>query len=109
MKNDNLGREIRRQRTYLRIPQALIAAKIGRTQRWVSMIERGELPIDRKNAAKVLAVISRIGKETLLNIPQDYSGLKLSVRLVLRSNSSTGARTAVPRGDAARGRGQQGE
>jgi predicted transcriptional regulator len=81
MKNKNLGREIMRQRTYLRLSQALIAAKVGRTQRWVSMIERGELAIDRHNATRILTAISRIGKELLQNIPQDYSDLKLVARL----------------------------
>jgi|GEM_PF-6318157 len=94
-----------RQRTYLRLSQALIAAKVGRTQRWVSMIERGELAIDQDNATKILTAISRIGKELLLNTPQDYSDLRLSARLAPPSNSSTVARTAVPRGKAERSRG----
>jgi len=76
----NIGFRIRRERIALHVSQTLAARKLGRSQKWLSLIETGRLPVDDEKAKKILAGISRIGREVLSNADLDFSDLRFSAR-----------------------------
>jgi Helix-turn-helix domain len=75
----NLGREIRRQRMALRVSQTLAAQWLGRSQKWLSLIESGLLRVNEEKAKRILAAISRIGHAND-SVALDFSDLRFSAR-----------------------------
>jgi transcriptional regulator with XRE-family HTH domain len=76
----NLGLMIRRERIRLHIPQTLLARKLGRSQRWLSLVEQGAISVDDPKAERISAAISRISQEALSNISVDFSDLHFVAR-----------------------------
>jgi predicted transcriptional regulator len=87
-----LRSEMLRQRAKLNISQSMIAAKLGRAQRWVSMVENGEIKVDHTTATKILAVIERLGDEIKLNLAFDFSDLRLPARCPSRARRTVASR-----------------
>jgi hypothetical protein len=79
---NNLGREIRRHRMVFHISQTLAARKLDRSQRWLSLIESGQLPISEEKAKKIMAAISRIGQQVSASTAGvlDFSDLRFPAR-----------------------------
>lgn len=76
----NIGFRIRRERIALHVSQTVAARMLGRSQKWLSLIETGRLPVDDEKAKKILDGISRIGREVSSNDALDFSDLRFSTR-----------------------------
>jgi transcriptional regulator with XRE-family HTH domain len=64
-----IGRRIKRQRLRLGMPQADLAAAIGKTQGWVSKVERGRIELDRAGLINQIAAALHCHPNTLLERP----------------------------------------
>ncbi|UFQ16339.1 MULTISPECIES: helix-turn-helix domain-containing protein [Streptomyces] len=70
---EEIGRRVRRARLRLGMPQADLAAALGRTQGWVSKVERGLIEIDRVGLLNLLATELHVHPNDLIGRPYTSS------------------------------------
>ncbi|WP_399926447.1 helix-turn-helix domain-containing protein [Streptomyces kanamyceticus] len=70
---EEIGRRVRRARLRLGMPQADLAAALGRTQGWVSKVERGLIEIDRVGLLNLLATELHVHPNDLIGRPYTCS------------------------------------
>jgi transcriptional regulator with XRE-family HTH domain len=66
---EEIGRRVRRARLRLGMPQADLAAALGKTQGWVSKMERGLIEIDRVGLLNLLATELHVHPNDLIGRP----------------------------------------
>ncbi|MDH6121395.1 transcriptional regulator with XRE-family HTH domain [Kitasatospora sp. GAS204A] len=66
---ESIGKRIRRQRLRLGMPQADFAAAVGRTQGWVSKVERGLIELDRAAVINEVAAALHCHPNDLIERP----------------------------------------
>ncbi|MGL5866526.1 MAG: helix-turn-helix domain-containing protein [Dermatophilaceae bacterium] len=66
---ETIGERVRRTRLRLGLPQADLAASVGRTQGWVSKVERGDVELDRTSVISQLAVALHCHPNDLMDRP----------------------------------------
>ncbi|MGF1425226.1 helix-turn-helix domain-containing protein [Kitasatospora sp. LaBMicrA B282] len=66
---ESIGKRVRRQRLRLGMPQADLAAALGRTQGWVSKVERGSIELDRANLINEVAAALHCHPNDLIERP----------------------------------------
>lgn len=55
----SLPTEMKKRRTKARLSQAEVAAEIGRSQFWLSLVERGQVVVDKNTLQQILVAIGR--------------------------------------------------
>ncbi|WP_223775269.1 helix-turn-helix domain-containing protein [Streptomyces sp. 135] len=70
---EKIGRRVRRARLRLGLPQADLAAALGKTQGWVSKVERGLIEIDRVGLLNLLATELHVHPNDLIGRPYTSS------------------------------------
>ncbi len=70
---EEIGRRARRARLRLGMPQADLAAALGKTQGWVSKMERGQIEIDRVGLLNLLAAELHVHPNDLIGRPYNSS------------------------------------
>ncbi len=55
----SLPTEMKKRRTKARLSQAEVAAEIGRSQFWVSLVERGQTVVDKNAIQRIIVAIDR--------------------------------------------------
>jgi transcriptional regulator with XRE-family HTH domain len=70
---EEIGRRARRARLRLGIPQADLATALGKTQGWVSKMERGLIEIDRVGLLNLLAAELHVHPNDLVGRPYTSS------------------------------------
>ncbi|MEU5158774.1 helix-turn-helix transcriptional regulator [Streptomyces sp. NPDC020875] len=70
---EEIGRRVRRARLWLGMPQADLAAALGRTQGWVSKVERGQIELDRVGLLNQLAAELHVHPNDLIGRPYNNS------------------------------------
>jgi transcriptional regulator with XRE-family HTH domain len=70
---EEIGRRVRRARLRLGMPQADLAAAIGRTQGWVSKVERGQIELDRVGLLNQIAAELHVHPNDLIGRPYTSS------------------------------------
>ncbi|ADI08026.1 hypothetical protein SBI_04906 [Streptomyces bingchenggensis BCW-1] len=70
---EEIGRRVRRARLRLGMPQADLAAALGKTQGWVSKMERGLIEIDRVGLLNLLATELHVHPNDLIGRPYTSS------------------------------------
>ncbi|MEV7213242.1 helix-turn-helix transcriptional regulator [Kitasatospora cineracea] len=66
---ESIGKRVRRQRLRLGMPQADLAAVLGRSQGWVSKVERGHIELDRSNLINEVAAALHCHPNDLIERP----------------------------------------
>ncbi len=66
---ESIGKRVRRQRLRLGMPQADLAAAIGRTQGWVSKVEKGRIELDRASVINEVAAALHCHPNDLIERP----------------------------------------
>ncbi len=66
---EEIGRRVRRARLRLGMPQADLAAALGRTQGWVSRVESGKIELDRVGLLNQLAAELHVHPNDLIGRP----------------------------------------
>ncbi|MDH6112271.1 transcriptional regulator with XRE-family HTH domain [Kitasatospora sp. MAP12-15] len=66
---ESIGKRVRRARLRLGMPQADLAAAVGRTQGWVSKVERGTIELDRAGIINELAAALHCHPNDLVERP----------------------------------------
>lgn len=69
---ERIGQRVRRQRLSVEMTQADLAAAVGRTQGWVSKLEKGRIELDRAGLINAVAAALHCHPNTLIERP--YSG-----------------------------------
>ncbi|MFI6697282.1 helix-turn-helix domain-containing protein [Streptomyces sp. NPDC050433] len=70
---EEIGRRARRARLRLGMPQADLAAALGKSQGWVSKMERGQIEIDRVGLLNLLAAELHVHPNDLIGRPYTSS------------------------------------
>ncbi|MFJ4585338.1 helix-turn-helix domain-containing protein [Streptomyces echinatus] len=70
---EEIGRRVRRARLRLGMPQADLAAALGKSQGWVSKMERGQIEIDRVGLLNALAAELHVHPNDLIGRPYTSS------------------------------------
>ncbi len=70
---EEIGRRVRRARLRLGMPQADLAAALGKTQGWVSKVERGLIELDRVGLLNLLAAELHVHPNDLIGRPYTSS------------------------------------
>ncbi|MGF0176732.1 helix-turn-helix domain-containing protein [Streptomyces sp. Marseille-Q5077] len=70
---EEIGRRVRRARLRLGMPQADLAAALGKTQGWVSKMERGRIEIDRAGLLNAIAAELHVHPNDLVDRPYTSS------------------------------------
>ncbi|MEU7164999.1 helix-turn-helix transcriptional regulator [Streptomyces morookaense] len=70
---EEIGRRARRARLRLGMPQADLAAALGKSQGWVSKMERGQIEIDRVGLLNLLAAELHVHPNDLIGRPYNSS------------------------------------
>ncbi|QDY76963.1 helix-turn-helix domain-containing protein [Streptomyces qinzhouensis] len=70
---EEIGRRVRRARLRLGMPQADLAAALGRTQGWVSKVERGLIELDRVGLLNEVAAELHVHPNDLIGRPYNSS------------------------------------
>ncbi|MFE0421215.1 helix-turn-helix domain-containing protein [Streptomyces sp. NPDC058953] len=70
---EEIGRRVRRARLRLGMPQADLAAALGRTQGWVSKVERGQIELDRVGLLNEMAAELHVHPNDLIGRPYNSS------------------------------------
>ncbi|MEW1549407.1 helix-turn-helix domain-containing protein [Streptomyces tsukubensis] len=70
---EEIGRRVRRARLRLGMPQADLAAALGRTQGWVSKVERGLIELDRVGLLSEVAAELHVHPNDLIGRPYNSS------------------------------------
>ncbi|MFK0114727.1 helix-turn-helix domain-containing protein [Streptomyces sp. NPDC090994] len=70
---EEIGRRVRRARLRLGMPQADLAAALGKTQGWVSKMERGHIELDRVGLLNLLASELHVHPNDLIGRPYNSS------------------------------------
>ncbi len=65
----HLGQRVAHFRRRRGISQLVLAARLGRSESWVSKVERGERRIDRLSVIEQLATVLEVDPGTLLGWP----------------------------------------
>ncbi|WEH31624.1 helix-turn-helix transcriptional regulator [Streptomyces sp. AM 3-1-1] len=68
-----IGRRVRRARLRLGMPQADLAAALGKTQGWVSRVERGHIELDRVSLLNQMAAELHVHPNDLIGRPYNTS------------------------------------
>ncbi|GAA0476477.1 transcriptional regulator [Actinoplanes capillaceus] len=66
---ETIGKRVRRARLRLGMPQADLAAAVGRTQGWVSKVEKGDIELDRTGIINQLAAALHCHPNDLMERP----------------------------------------
>ncbi len=66
---ESIGKRVRRQRLRLGMPQADLAAAVGKTQGWVSKVEKGRIELDRAGLVNELAAALHCHPNDLIERP----------------------------------------
>ncbi|MFE6403361.1 helix-turn-helix domain-containing protein [Streptomyces alboflavus] len=70
---EEIGRRVRRARLRLGMPQADLAAALGKTQGWVSKMERGQIELDRVGLLNAIAAELHVHPNDLIGRPYTSS------------------------------------
>ncbi|MFI6286775.1 helix-turn-helix domain-containing protein [Streptomyces sp. NPDC051018] len=70
---EEIGRRVRRARLRLGMPQADLAAALGKSQGWVSKMERGQIEIDRVGLLSTIAAELHVHPNDLIGRPYTSS------------------------------------
>lgn len=70
---EEIGRRVRRARLRLGMPQADLAAALGKTQGWVSKMERGQIELDRVGLLNAVAAELHVHPNDLIGRPYTSS------------------------------------
>ncbi|MFH8559106.1 helix-turn-helix domain-containing protein [Streptomyces celluloflavus] len=70
---EEIGRRVRRARLRLGMPQADLAAALGKTQGWVSKMERGHIELDRVGLLNLIASELHVHPNDLIGRPYNSS------------------------------------
>ncbi|MFB9464590.1 helix-turn-helix domain-containing protein [Streptomyces cinereospinus] len=70
---EEIGRRVRRARLRLGMPQADLAAALGKSQAWVSKMERGQIEIDRVGLLNAIAAELHVHPNDLIGRPYTSS------------------------------------
>ncbi|MFI9650081.1 helix-turn-helix domain-containing protein [Streptomyces sp. NPDC052040] len=70
---EEIGRRVRRARLRLGMPQADLAAALGKTQGWVSKMERGQIELDRVGLLNLIASELHVHPNDLIGRPYNSS------------------------------------
>lgn len=70
---EEIGRRVRRARLRLGMPQADLASAIGKTQGWVSKMERGHIELDRVGLLNLIASELHVHPNDLIGRPYNSS------------------------------------
>lgn len=78
--NEEIGRRVRRARLRLGMLQADLAAALGKTQGWVSKMERGLIDLDRVGLLNLFAAEPHVHPNDLIGRPYSSSPAEISGR-----------------------------
>lgn len=75
---ERIGQRVRRQRLSVGMTQADLAAALGRTQGWVSKLEKGRIELDRAGLINAVAAALHCHPNTLIDRP--YTGTRAETK-----------------------------
>lgn len=98
-----VGEEIKRRRVAREVHQAHLAYALGRSQGWVSLVERGAIVPHKEFVEKIFTAIDKVaalqcgGTDTVTNISgvaEQFSGVRLPSRLEMANRPTARSKQA---------------
>ena len=97
--SDRIGKIVRSARFNNDLPQVLVSSALGRSQWWLSAVERGLVAFDDLTAKRILEAIARLGKikENVPKADNAFSDLRLPSRVEMANRNRKGSMKSAGR------------